>query len=249
MNTKTLERLLLVALVLGVCEVSSAQTTITVQLQDTSSAGSPLEITGSVTMSEQVGTDTLSYSFAESISAKNISDKTILTMVLWLEVFYPHGQMERDVRQYECFFAPDVILPGQVEPIAPRDGGTTRVPLTADREAVPARAEIRVMYVQFLDGSVFGLPAFGEDILRVRHQALLILKRLSETYEHRGEAAFLEVLNEPVETTEVDTFLENVRHTARKFGAQDAIGKVVRMLAIAKERQALIGGGGPKQAS
>ncbi|HSA92046.1 MAG TPA: hypothetical protein VLE48_03475 [Terriglobales bacterium] len=245
MKIKELQSLLCAVLVLLSGEASLAQTT-TVQLQDISAVGSPLDITGTVTMSEQINADTLTYSFEDRISARNISDKTILTMVLWVEVFYPHGQIERDVRQYECFLAPDVIAPGQVEPIAKHGGGATVVRLGAERDSVPARAEIRAMYVQFLDGSVFGLPQFGEDILRLRHETFVTLKRLDETYEHRGEDAFLNLLNEPVESAEVDNLLDNVRYTATKFGSQDAIGKVKRMLALAEERRRLIGGGGTK---
>jgi hypothetical protein len=74
---------------------------------------------------------------------------------------------------------------------------------------------------------------------------LVILKRLSETYQHKGEGAFLDLLQERSNFAEIDSVLDNVRYTAKKFGAQEALEKITRMLIIAGERQALVGGGGP----
>lgn len=154
MNACNINRTLVAVLgIVTACTfVSAAPTTQTVEVQDVSEVGSPLNITGTVEINEDVGVDTLTYSFRDSISAKNVSQKTILTIVLSLEVYYPHGQIDRDVKQYECFFAPDVILPGQTEPIVPREG-TTTTPLRSSRSPISPRAEMRVLYVQFLDGS------------------------------------------------------------------------------------------------
>lgn len=179
----------------------------------------------------------MTYSREQQINYKNISDKTILTVVVWLEVVYPHGEREKQTFQYECFFAPDVIAPGDEDLLNSPKLPHKTVPLRAPTRTMEPRALVRVMYVQFLDGSVFGEEKFGDDILELRHRTWKTLKRLNEIYTRLGAEEFMQALQEPAEPLEVNTLLDNVRFTASKYGASDAAGKIERMLTIAKEHQ------------
>lgn len=207
-------------------------------VEDRSAPGSPLVISGTVEIRETGSGSSLRVSLSEhNIVARNISSKTILALVVWLDVLPSYASPQRFVRQYECFFAPDVINPGDDHSLTEPTVGEQIEPYDPSRPAETARAEARTVYVQFLDGSIFGDEGFGDHLRTLRRQTRRHLHHLDKTYTHRGEAAFLEELNETVEPGEVDVLVENVRRTQKRLGTSAAIGQIRRMLEFARERQ------------
>lgn len=212
---------------------------VSLPIQDRSGGGSPLAISGSVNLSESISGNNVRISITDDILSRNISEKTILTMVVWIDVTPSYASPQRFVRQYECFFAPDVIRPGddhslsqpgrgQREDVEPFDpGGASRQPL----------AEVRVVYVEFLDGTLFGNKELGRNIRNLRKISWHHLKDLARTFEARGEAEFLAALNEPVDPPEVDHFIANVRQTQRTRGTASAVGQIRGMLNFAEQRK------------
>ncbi len=210
---------------------------------DRSDPGSPLRISGTVRLRETASAHTATTTLVEEdIVAENISSKTILALVAWLDVTPTYTAPQRSVKQYECFFASDVIKPGEQHSLSDvsASGHTTMEDYSRQRAPKTPKAEIRVVYVQFLDGSTFGQEAFARHLLAVRRIAWQHLRRLDRAYKRGGEPAFLEELSERVEPSEVDTLLQNVRETQRTRGTPSAIGQVRLMLKFATERGAAL---------
>ncbi len=209
-----------------------------VEIRDISAPGSPLVISGTVTITETLSPDgTVHVSTSQNVVAKNISNKTILTLVVKLEVTPPYGGPQEYTREYECFFASDVIRPGDTHDLLQR-GPTHLEPYNLNEPAKPAEAEITVLYVQFLDGSVFGHRMFADHILSLRRIAWRHLKRLDRAYSRQGEERFLEELNETVEPGGVEVLIENVRETQRRLGTEAAVSQIRNMLSFAEEHRA-----------
>lgn len=215
-----------------------AETRVTsTDVVDVSEAGSPLRISGSVRLKETTWDGTVRLSHSEEIVAQNISNKTIMTLVVWLDIIPSFTGPKRAVRQYECFFAPDVIRPGDTHPLSLENSREDVEPYNSAEPPRTASATVRVAYVQFADGSVFGNEAFGADIQRIRKTAWQHLRRLDRTYIRSGEKAFADELNEPIEPAEVNTLIENVRQTQRTSGTIAAVSHLRKMLRLAEEHQ------------
>jgi hypothetical protein len=54
-----------------------------------------------------------------------------------------------------------------------------------------------VLFVQFDDGTTWGDPSAGKELLAARPQKLAFLKNLVETYDESGQDTFAALLNEP----------------------------------------------------
>lgn len=218
---------------------SGAQTRVTtVAVQDKSAPGSPLAITGTVQLREKISKAMVLTGITEDILSRNISSKTILTLVVWIDVTPSYGSPRRFTRQYECFFAADVINSGDEHPLSQATAAETAEPYDPATPARQPTADVTVVYVQFLDGSIFGHEAFGENIQRIRRMTWNHLRFLDRTYRRAGEAALTQELSETVDPPEVDTFFENIRQTLRQQGPQIAIVRIRTALKFAEERQA-----------
>lgn len=220
---------------LSPCEAQTATTTQAVE--DNSQTGSPLTVSGTIVLQETKRGARVRIGITEDISIRNISGKTILTFVAWLDVVPSRGSAERFVRQYECFFAPDVIKPGDIHAISEPHSETEEPFNPHDPPEIP-RAELRIVFVQFLDGSVFGNEFLGEEILSARREAWQVMERLNRTFVRSGEGAFVEELFAPREPGPIDGLLANVRQTQRQLGTRSAVGQIRRMLDFAEERTA-----------
>ncbi len=215
-----------------------------IEVQDLSAVGTPFAVSGTVSVSEEPTQGRLKFSFQEKdLVFRNISTKTILTFVAHLEIYNSYGRGVLHIKQYECFFAQDVIKPGEAVTITEPGAQTISEPHPADEQRGDPRAEVRVLYVQFLDGSIYGHEAGGREILKLRNVTWRALRRLDRMYTQFGEEEFLKTLEEPVEPEAVDTLIKNIRHTQKKFGTDAAVRKVRIMLGFAEERQQLIGSG------
>lgn len=217
-----------------------ASTKITaLTVEDHSSSGSPVQISGQVRLRETfVGNEMTTSILEDRLVAKNISDRTILMMIVWVELYPSHAGADRSVRQYECFFAPDVIKPGDDHSLAGDTGRQDRQPFNPGQRAREPRLEAKVAYIQFLDGSEFGDPAQADQMFLLRKVTRRNLNRLNRAFDTSGEAAFREALSEKVQPGEVDVFFENIRITARTRGTKFAVAQVKVAIKFAEERTA-----------
>lgn len=205
---------------------------------------SPLRFSGQVWVSQVESTEGLYYSYSYDLHYSNVTNKTILTLVIALDVHHSSGFVDTESLQYECFFAPDVIRPGETHDFK-RPLDSIKMVTTPPRVSTEPRAEPIVLFAQFLDGSTFGAPPQAHDILLIRRLTLNALHRLDRAFVRGGEEEFLEELAEPVDPSAVNTLIDNVRHAATTLGTQEAIARVRYMLDFAAEHEALIRGNSP----
>jgi hypothetical protein len=184
---------LLIAL-LGPDTVSCAAVERRMELQDVSEKGSPITVSGYVT-SRYDDSKKLPFSYQENILARNVSNKSLLLVVMHLRVSGTPGRDETFLQEY--FFG-NALEPGAVdvndEPGASFGRTVNGVPLVASEHELDAVARVRVEFVQFGDGSSWGDAKFAENVLKMRSDALAELYTLEHIYEQAGEEALLEEL-------------------------------------------------------
>jgi len=122
------------------------------------------------------------------VAVHNNSSKGILALVAVVRTTDEHGQVVPCFTRQDYAFKLGVIAPKEergVGPLAPE-------PRVKIDDAVGA-----VFFAQFDDGSIWGDPEAGMEMLAARPQKLTFLKHLVETYYESGDAAFAAALNEP----------------------------------------------------
>lgn len=212
--------------------------TTTVQVTDASAAGSPFLVSGTVELRETTAGRQLRSRADYQVTLRNISSQTILAFSGQLNVVPPHGGPQVFDTNVECFFAPDVIKPGDEESLSSRFPPTTAEPFNPSSPPRTLRAEFTVLFAQFADGSVFGPELLGQQIMERRRITWKHLKDLLRIYDREGEAAFVEELMEPIDPPEVNTFFENLRQTQRQQGTQRTLARIRGALLFAEERKA-----------
>ena len=94
-----------------------------------------------------------------------------------------------------CMSYMDYAFKGGV--LAPQEESFACVMGTTDEGTKVRSVEAAVLFVQFDDGTTWGDPAAGKELLAARPQKLAFLRNLVETYYESGEDAFAALLNEP----------------------------------------------------
>ena len=162
------------------------------QLFNVSPEGSPIGVSGYVTYRYD-DSKAFPFSYQENISAKNISHKNVLLMVMHLGA---NGTPGRDETFSQEYFFGDALEPGAVEvydePATSFGQAVNGVPLIDDGHDQHAVARVRVEFVQFSDGSAWGDAGSAENVLKMRSETLAELDMLEHIYEQAGEEAFLE---------------------------------------------------------
>ena len=212
-----------------------------VPLVDQSNPGSPLAVFGSVSLTERIEQQRLIYNFDSTIDAKNVSDKTILALLVEVRLRSAYGGGVTHINQADCFFARDVIAPGGLHAVARPSPGLNVDPIGPSPIRGSPSAEVRVRYVQFLDGSIFGDESAARELFRLRRMSWHELRRLLRTYEREGEQAFLAALGERVQPSEVDNFIEAYRRTQKVRGTAAVIEQIRSSLRFAEEHRRAIG--------
>jgi hypothetical protein len=95
-----------------------------------------------------------------------------------------------------------------------------------------------VLFVQFDDGTSWGDPAAGKEVLAARPQKLAFLKNLVETYYESGEDAFATLLNEPKPGSPEFRFALSLKSNAKREEIA-TIELAKKWLATAQEWRAL----------
>jgi hypothetical protein len=207
--------------------------------------GSPISVSGYVTY----GYDESKVSYRGNISAKNVSDKSVLLMVMHLEA---GGAPRLDETFSQEYFFGDALEPGASEV---QDGlgaslarAVNGVPQIGGEHAPEAVAKVRVEFVQFGDGSSWGDADSAKTVLGMRRETLGELDKLEHIYEQAGEDAFLEELARADDPLPVISQLKGgCRDRPRSPNcAHDAVRRTIE---VAKEHQAGMDSGAAPQAS
>jgi hypothetical protein len=228
----------LVVLSFGLSGSAWSQLTYTVPVVDKSDPGNPLEISGTASFTELIVSNSVRSSSSFRVDARNLSEKGILLLRAYFDEAGPHGGGTRQVIQIDHFFW-GYIAPGDSLVLArKRPGGRTSACCVTP--LVPAnqpKAEVRVQYVQFTDGSTFGDETSAKDILSTRSAILDALWRLDNA---RNRESFLELLAHKIQPDNADSFLETFRHTQRHHGTAAARSQVHTGVAAARAHAAAL---------
>src|SRR5438270_6502457 len=149
------------------------------QFQDVSAKGSPASL----------GVKHDHADMGPYATVRNNSSKNILAMVAVVRTTDEQGR-NVPCMSYVDYAFKVVVLSPQQELFAclmePADEGTKVTSVVG-----------AVLFVQFDDGTTWGDPAAGKELLEGRPQKLAFLQNLVETYYESGEDAFAALLNEP----------------------------------------------------
>jgi hypothetical protein len=241
----------LVAVQIVACSTMVAAERQTIAVEDQSAAGVPLAISGTVSFLETLNRDrpawataqedTLTYSYGENITAKNISSQPIMAVVLSIKFSLPHGEMSRHSVQSDYFFKPGLLAPGETLSIVePLGDGRTVIPLRS-HETIEPHVEARVLYAQLADGSGFGDEEYGKKIVSLRERMWEMLRRFDQIYRTRGPEQLMEALKQPLERSDaVHLIPEALLAVANQSGSAGAEETIQRKLTAATSHQEMI---------
>lgn len=122
-------------------------------------------------------------------AVRNLSDKNILAMTAVVRTTDERGQTA------PCFSMMDYAFKSGV--LAPQEDRLACLIDPAELGAKVKEVVAAVTFVQFDDGTTWGDPEAGRELLAGRPQKLAFLQHLVDTYYERGEDAFVAALNEP----------------------------------------------------
>ncbi len=228
------------AIFVPLCLTLSAwsQLTYTVPVVDKSGPGSPLAISGTASFTELFTDQSVASSGNFRAKARNVSGKSIILMLAGFDVAGPHGGGTHQAIKIDHFFWGD-IAPGESFVLA---RGRSRKQVSALRRdslepAAEPKAEVRIQYVQFEDGSIFGDEAAAKGAIDLRPVILEALRRLDKA---GNKEEFLALLKQNIQPDDADRFLATFRETQKKYGTAAARAQVRRGLVVAEGRLAAL---------
>ncbi|HEV2470822.1 MAG TPA: hypothetical protein VGS78_16645 [Candidatus Sulfotelmatobacter sp.] len=175
---------------------------------DKSTAGAPLEVSGTFTLRESLRANELEWSWGEKVVVKNTSEKAILLFGATISEVGRYsspdgrraalGSGSTYRLEDDRFFSEKLIEPGESLLLRDTKPGVPSVGCCVNplSETHAPSAEYRLYFVQFADGSVFGDPAEAKDSFAIRQIILRGLDRLLQSYEDGGEIGFASRLND-----------------------------------------------------
>jgi hypothetical protein len=222
---------------------------IQVPITDETAQGGPFEIvTGRATLREALEGNQLRSSWGDELTLRNISDKPILLFKASLQLIGRHnrgrfrgpGDGPTYLLAEDRFFSTE-ILAGATLPLrnAPPGPDMLECCIGPSEHVSDARAEFRVLFVQFADGSQFGDAAEAKEDLEVREVIMTGLRQVVRSYERSGAGAFHAQANQSSPWLGTSVHSE-VQRLYEQEGAEAAISRARQIVAIAEGHQAAL---------
>jgi hypothetical protein len=225
---------------------AAQQEQMNVPLIDRSSSGNPLEVTGQVLLQETVDGTQLESSWGERVVAKNISAKPILLLVTSLTLIGRHsrgvlrgpGDGPTYVVSDDRFFNKSLIRPGESLVLRDTKPDKSQVEccISPSERGSDPKAEFRVRFVQFADGSTFGDSAQAKDEFAVRAMIFDGLRALVKSYSEHGESGFLAEMRRQQPWSASLPFAD-IRKSYDESGLSSAIARAQEILATAESHE------------
>jgi hypothetical protein len=209
---------------------------------DDSTGGSPVSLKGTVTfgsLPEDVTCD---------MSGRNQSANPIITTAIELKVAAPSGQPGEFMFDEDHFFSESLVTPSQATfPIVSNVASDCRMVRELDLQRIPAppEAHAKVLFVQFLDGSVWADGKRGSDIgnelMTERADVLTFLQSLKAAYSSNGLAGLQQALAvDQKPGTMVSNKQSGLRMVNDSSGIQTVADTIDKNLATAEARKAAL---------
>jgi hypothetical protein len=235
---------------------------LAVSVTDNSPDGSPLKLSGTITLCEvhtaskpslttNEPLDTFEQYFDGGIRVQNISSKPVLSFVLDVGTGLPHGKGIPLKASGDHFFDAQGLAVGRFD-IQGVMSAHTYATVPASAGVADPSASGRIVFVEFEDGTHFGDQSSAEFVLKRRTDVLSGLRTAQRSYFDGGEsglAGFLQhyLSNKPTRITSEDNgpFLpegyqgfELLVDLQRRRGTSAAVGKMLLMIQNAERRHA-----------
>jgi hypothetical protein len=223
----------------GLSWASCSERRVKYQLADISDAHSPVHVTGYVTFSDDPSKITR-FSYRVDALARNVSNKKV--MLLCIHFRTDGGSISGLDHPYkkDYFFSKDGLVPGLAEVVHSQllsfgESIVNGIPEhVADPFALKPEATAKIEFVQFTDGSTWGDPDAGEDVLKVRRDTIDELRVLDYTYEESGAQSFRDELSKEMFLPTINV-LKNMCEDRSDY-TQCVLDKVQEILNIAGNR-------------
>jgi len=213
-------------------------------LRNRSRHRSPIHIDGYVTFKDNT-TENIRYYWVHA-SAKNTSKKGIAAWSASLETAGDSGPQLNLRESHDFFFTGDVLAPSQTEGVSDqscpirlvlRPPNGNRYAETAGVTARPTNASVRIQFVQFTDGSIWGDRDEAAKVQLERRETLDKVKSLQQVYSEQGDKAFIAALAEP---TALACF-ERIKTLCRNENSDTSCARkgIAEMLTIAVRQRKL----------
>ncbi len=203
-----------------------------VPVVDKSELGSPLQITGNITFIDQITGNSIISSSDYELKARNVSGKGIIFLLVHFTEMGPREGGIGHRIQWDNFFRDEELGPGTVFLLDRSSGGRLIGyfnPLSPSRDPV---GEVRVVYAEFSDGSVYGERREAKDILVARSVIVGALQRLDKANDDRS---FLQTLARKLEPEEADGFLKSVLKRYEMSGLVTAVKAESKKISVYNE--------------
>jgi hypothetical protein len=227
---------------IGLLAVSAFASDGIVPITDTLRNGSPVRNSGHVTFAEETSEKSVLTSYSQDWTVRNISSKAIVTLIESLTLEFPDGYRSGGIEQYDLFFHPGLMKPGDELSFTRPASGVQRVQKHNSSSGEP-KCVVSVLWVQFADGSTFGDAKYAASLLSERRQTLEGLTRLGDIYANEGAKAFLKEI-QPEDrsgTSALDMYLIQLKVNYKQTGnTQEAYNKLKSWLDAAQSRRLLL---------
>ena len=166
-----------------------------IPLRDLSAGDSPLKASGQASFHERISTQGIDEKCDLDGKLTNVSSKSILAFEASVDLF-PHagGGIHRDYK-IDYIFDRDLLKPGSQFQLQ-MDPPGRQVTRSEDTSRQPLRAESRVTFVQFADGTQFGKSDWGDALSSDRKTEMNIMTSLLQTYESKKETGLSSAIDE-----------------------------------------------------
>jgi hypothetical protein len=215
---------------------------LSIALTNLSTAGSPFQASGQAQVHEEISADSVKTQWAVDASLTNVSSKPIVAFEVMLELLPDHGAGVHFDYQVDSFFTGDTIEPGSQYLLQEKPSQWLMSPYHPGAAIQKERAELRVVFVEFADGTRYGGGRYANSLNDARSLAVFHLQALLQAYES-GEAGALSkainlALGVPANPSTTRVVLTRIKSILNGQGIDAAAAKIREWLDRAGHRRA-----------
>ena len=220
-------------------------------VSDKSATGAPLHATGSAAVSIRITTEGVESTAELKGTVKNVSAKPIMAFEAVIDLFPSYGGGDRVFLHFDYYFSKESLIPNAASEIAlgPHKEvvhwNKPEHPITLDDIHQPpdARADVTVTFVQFADGTTFGVSQWGSSLTAQRKSLVDIMRGLLFAYDRDGEAGLKSAIGavtaRPDLPSEIYSSATDIDQKLRKNGAAATVEYLKDSLANAQRHSTM----------
>lgn len=179
-------------------------------VSDKSSAGAPLQAAGNATVSSEITSKGIESTAQLTAMVKNISTKPVMAFEAIIDLA-SYGVGDRKTSHDDYFFSDSLLAPGSSTEIAiaPHKEiafwNRAEHPANFDdiHQPAQARADVKVTFVQFADGTTFGASQWSSSLTAERKNMMAIMGGLLLAYDADTEAGLKSAIEKELAKPEI----------------------------------------------